>query len=1668
MKKIDKMLKFWLHPIVILTFLMVSFTSKAQDSLWSISIHVIDEINSVGQFNSFKIDYNDELHVSYYDADSLRLKYAHSNSGGSWEVHVIDTAMGVGKYSSITVDNFGRKSISYYNPQNGSLMYAGWLDGNLFINTDDIVDNGGDVGQYSSLAINNSGNLFVSYYKLSSDILMFAYKSGNAWISDILDQTEGVGKYTSLCIDPLGRKSISYYNANNGSLMYAGWLMGNIFNKTIDIIDNTGNVGQYNALSIHPTGKYHVSYFDATNNHLKYAFSDGSGWNKETVDPATGVGKYSSIAVDGSLNNNISYYDESSTALKYAGWIDNSFWNQEAHLSNGIALQVIETDGTNDLVKYVGFVNYEGGEQIEYSELINGYGFLGFSSKWEINYKYRPKIILLDGNPQNSSTKVVGHIYYYYNYESENDLPRQAIIFLHNDTEICANDYFPYTNSSPDYSKRWNYYKLNEYPVTMLVPPIKRMPKQFIKSPLLFVHGVCGSYNINHPDVILANNEVTYWYTTSNIINERGNFDGWEYYYPFDTDIPHLGICLKRAILELYTLYNQKINLVTHSMGGLVTLSYLTNNKSDASLKLKKVLFTVPPAHGSLGANKLYKTKLGGIIEPLGEMDNEAPAYKDMSLGSDFLWNIHAQEIESMPDLNNSGSLYDDYFVIIGSTKEYYKFKIYRNYLHEESAFHTDGVVSMSSASLLDHGVGFATIPGNHDDGRFGQSKDHKDYNIGSKNLIPDIIEAYFNDQPNSYESFINQIINNQNEKFDTEIGAVVNNDGNVLRPQNTNLSEINTPNHPTTGTNEIYQKNLINFTFENTPPIFNLSQSYYVFINSNNTIKIDYKLNRKGPGFNQIGYFERNPLSGNYFYFKDIELDPFTYTVLKNNSNIENISGDLDFIVYPDKDSPYSIHSKDINIGFCHTYYKTFNFGANKSIFANNQTDLKKSNIAPENTFIPESLKISFFVDDQTTFTNFILSSYSGDITYSLKIQMPDDAIIDSSYTVGTWSKDAFTGMQQMNISNPMFGEWKVWAESNVIGADTTKFEAKLYLQSDIFAFNLTNQIFIPLNDSIIISTGLNMPDPLLYDSLSVLATIIKPDLTELNFDLVPFSLTTDSGFIFNYPVKMDTVGDFTIKVNYLGKYGDFWFERLVYHQFEVYDVTPYIYIPDITLKQNNESEVFDLGEQLYCYDCEPDSMNYIYNIIDFTIDTNLVQIELNDTIKTLSFSTELADTGQITMKILSMSLGEIIAIDTFIVFVEVPDLLLENYTVSNSSTFADSLVNVELQIRNNGNIYANTHNFGIFLSPDNILDKTDQNLYLKEFIFLDPDTIISIAEPLHIPYCVQSGTYYLILKEDTDETIVEVSESNNLISLPLTITGNSLPFSINIGNDTIICQSYGHVLDAGPGHTSYQWSDGSINQTTTTHSSGIYWVAVDDGEGCYARDSINLEFGELYNIKALIEGPYNGTILNNNLNGLLPLQQPYFESPWNYMGAESVTAIPNSNIVDWVLVELRKTTANPNTATPDSIYARQAAFLLQDGTVTGLDGINPIRFCTADLSDTYIVIWHRNHIGIMSANEALKYGGNYYLNLIDNPYNILGNIKGVKQLSDNTWGMIAADGNADGQVENKDKNDIWVLQLGETGYKNGDYNLNGEVESTDKDNLWKSNSGKGGTIPK
>jgi len=235
---------------------------------------------------------------------------------------------------------------------------------------------------------------------------------------------------------------------------------------------------------------------------------------------------------------------------------------------------------------------------------------------------------------------------------------------------------------------------------------------------------------------------------------------------------------------------------------------------------------------------------------------------------------------------------------------------------------------------------------------------------------------------------------------------------------------------------------------------------------------------------------------------------------------------------------------------------------------------------------------------------------------------------------------------------------------------------------------------------------------------------------------------------------------------------------------------------------------------------------------------------------------------------------------------------------------------------------------------------------------------------------------------------------------------------------------------------------------------------------------------------INVILEGPYTpglANLMSTSLrdNGMIPLSQPYGpslpyygnNSPlWYYTGTESVSSLP-VDVVDWVLLELRDA-PTPAQATDGTVTGRMAAFLHNTGQIRAIDGMLPA-FDIPVQHNLYVVVYHRNHLAVMSSGELTETAGVYSWDFTQSAgkayavYERSAYQNGHKHLGDGVYGMYGGDGDANGQIQTQDKNEVWNPQSGSSGYLPGDFDMNGQVQTQDKNNIWNPNSGVASQVP-
>ncbi|MBN2174341.1 MAG: hypothetical protein JW731_09425 [Bacteroidales bacterium] len=294
------------------------------------------------------------------------------------------------------------------------------------------------------------------------------------------------------------------------------------------------------------------------------------------------------------------------------------------------------------------------------------------------------------------------------------------------------------------------------------------------------------------------------------------------------------------------------------------------------------------------------------------------------------------------------------------------------------------------------------------------------------------------------------------------------------------------------------------------------------------------------------------------------------------------------------------------------------------------------------------------------------------------------------------------------------------------------------------------------------------------------------------------------------------------------------------------------------------------------------------------------------------------------------------------------------------------------------------------------------------------------------------------------------------------MTDAGNNIyEATLNLGVDFIYGYKFinGDVWETVPGDCNYNGSRLVIVPGTNTT------LPPDCFAGCGECENILYTF----DLKVMLEGPFNGTDMNTDLfdQGYLPVDQPYSASPWNYDGTEVLTAPAETDVTDWVFIEFRETDGDASTATPDKVLDHQAALLLSDGTVARPDGTPDILYSGNITQNLYVVIYQRNHLPVMSSVPLVENSGTFVYDFTDATSKAYLDGEKLLQPSPVVCGMFSGDCNADLICNDDDKDFYWELNAGIQGYLESDLNLDTQVNNPDKVENWEPNWGVSGTVP-
>lgn len=204
--------------------------------------------------------------------------------------------------------------------------------------------------------------------------------------------------------------------------------------------------------------------------------------------------------------------------------------------------------------------------------------------------------------------------------------------------------------------------------------------------------------------------------------------------------------------------------------------------------------------------------------------------------------------------------------------------------------------------------------------------------------------------------------------------------------------------------------------------------------------------------------------------------------------------------------------------------------------------------------------------------------------------------------------------------------------------------------------------------------------------------------------------------------------------------------------------------------------------------------------------------------------------------------------------------------------------------------------------------------------------------------------------------------------------------------------------------------------------------------------------------NAKAFLEGPYNGTTMDDDLriDSLIPANQPYAGNPWSFPYNSRITPSAldltgNNAVIDWVHLELR------DTMDPTIVIAETVGLLQADGDIVEVDGLSPTGFI-APTGSYYLVVDHRNHISAMTAQPVAVSGMPGAV--IDLTSIASYGTNGTKLLN-GTYLLFQGDAAPNNVVNAADRSTTWNYRNQEA-YLNQDVNMDGVCNAADRSNTW------------
>lgn len=300
--------------------------------------------------------------------------------------------------------------------------------------------------------------------------------------------------------------------------------------------------------------------------------------------------------------------------------------------------------------------------------------------------------------------------------------------------------------------------------------------------------------------------------------------------------------------------------------------------------------------------------------------------------------------------------------------------------------------------------------------------------------------------------------------------------------------------------------------------------------------------------------------------------------------------------------------------------------------------------------------------------------------------------------------------------------------------------------------------------------------------------------------------------------------------------------------------------------------------------------------------------------------------------------------------------------------------------------------------------------------------------------------------------------------------ITVNTAPTSSNAGPDQTIASPDATLAGNTPVIGTGAWTlvNGSATITDpaspTSTLSGIAlntsvtlrWTITNGDCSSFDEVTISRQSVQLRS-RIFWEGPYAGAnLMNDHLRAgaLLPASEPYTGLGFTHVGGGAENAqvgvfnmTGNNAIVDWAFIELR------DKNNPALVLATRSVLVQADGDIVDMDGTSDVSFSSVPSDQYYIVIRHRNHLGIRTLNAISLSAIATMQDFSDGSIDIV--LTTSQKDVSGTLQKWSGDANVNSTINAVDRSEVWNNR-NQAGYRTEDMNMDGNINAPDRALTW------------